>query len=80
MTTIALYGLSHIPDRRLYSLLSDNKINVKVAGDLKRINKDFFNIMAVHQNRADRGSHNFITVDMLPKFMNVIVWGHEHDW
>lgn len=33
----------------------------------------------IHQNRADRGAKNFITMDLLPSNMNLIVWGHEHD-
>lgn len=32
-----------------------------------------------HQNRAARGTKNFIPDDSLPEFLNLVVWGHEHD-
>ncbi|KAG5678522.1 hypothetical protein PVAND_008189 [Polypedilum vanderplanki] len=79
-TSIALYGLSHIPDRRLYNLLENDKVYVEYPGkDIGETVTDYFNILAIHQNRVERGRNNHIPVDMLPNFMNLIVWGHEHD-
>lgn len=40
---------------------------------------DMFNIMVVHQNRADRGPKNYLPEEVLPEFLDLIVWGHEHD-
>lgn len=75
-TKIALYGLSHIPDRRLFHLFKENKIEITIPSDDEN---EFFNILVLHQNRADRGAKNTITMDLLPKNMNLVLWGHEHD-
>ncbi|KAG5669538.1 hypothetical protein PVAND_017425 [Polypedilum vanderplanki] len=72
---IALYGLSHIPDRKLFDLFANDKVNVKFPDQVN----DFYNILTIHQNRIEKGKNNFIPVDMLPKFMNLIIWGHEHE-
>lgn len=75
-TKIALYGLSHIPDRRLYNLFKEKKVDITIpSGD----ENEYFNILALHQNRADRGAKNTVTMDLLPKNMNLVLWGHEHD-
>ncbi|XP_070492469.1 double-strand break repair protein MRE11 [Chironomus tepperi] len=75
-TKIALYGLSHIPDRRLYHLFKEKKIDISIPSDDEN---EYFNILALHQNRADRGAKNTVTMDLLPKNMNLVLWGHEHD-
>ena len=75
-TKIALYGLSHIPDRRLYHLFKEKKIEITIPSDDEN---EYFNILALHQNRADRGAKNTVTMDLLPKNMNLVLWGHEHD-
>ncbi|KAL7049965.1 hypothetical protein ACKWTF_003920 [Chironomus riparius] len=75
-TKIALYGLSHIPDRRLFHLFKEKKIDITIPSDDEN---EYFNILALHQNRADRGAKNTITMDLLPKNMNLVLWGHEHD-
>ncbi len=41
--------------------------------------EDWFNICVLHQNRVARGVKDYIPEDQLPDFMNLIVWGHEHD-
>lgn len=75
-TRLAIYGLSHIHDSRLARLFLDAKVTFqKPAGD----NEDWFNIMVLHQNRADRGLKNFLPEESLPKFLDLAIWGHEHD-
>lgn len=73
---LALYGLSHIHDKRLARLFRDHKVKV-LKPDID--DKDIFNVMVLHQNRADRGRFNFIPEDKLPGFLDLVVWGHEHD-
>lgn len=75
-TQLGLYGLSHLHDNRLSRLFDDEKV---------RINQplpesgDWFSIMVLHQNRADRGPKNYLPARILPTFFNLIIWGHEHD-
>ena len=41
---------------------------------------DWFNIFALHQNRdAGRGSKNCVHESMIPEWMDLVIWGHEHE-
>jgi double-strand break repair protein MRE11 len=73
-TKIGLYGFSHVPDRRCYALFKDSKVSIDFP-DFDNI----FNILVLHQNRADRGAKNFLRAELLPQQMNLVIWGHEHD-
>nr|WPK49563.1 MRE11 [Cornechiniscus lobatus] len=86
-TFLALYGLGSMKDERLYHLLRKGMVKfirpepfecngVRVAAE------DMFSVLLFHQNRAARGgvgSTNYIPEHMLPEWMDLVVWGHEHD-
>lgn len=74
-TRLALYGLSHLKDQRLARLFGEKKVEIERQED----GLDWFNLMVLHQNRADRGPGNYISESVLPKFLDLVVWGHEHD-
>ncbi|XP_034825398.1 double-strand break repair protein MRE11 [Maniola hyperantus] len=74
-TKLSLYGLSHIKDQRLARLFLEKKVEMDLVED----GNDWFNVLALHQNRADRGHNNFIPENVLPTFLDLVVWGHEHD-
>ncbi|XP_056639073.1 double-strand break repair protein MRE11 [Diorhabda sublineata] len=72
---LALYGLSHIRDERLGRLFLDDKVKM-----FHPQNKDeWFHLLVWHQNRATRGTKNFIPDNCLPSFLDLVIWGHEHD-
>lgn len=72
---LALYGLSHVPDRRLAYLFRNDKVNMPEPTD-----EACFNILVLHQNRpANRGKDNIIEDEYLPSFLDFVYWGHEHD-
>lgn len=73
-TRLALYGLSHIRDERLGRLFRDGKVCFNKLPD-----ENWFNLLVLHQNRAERGRKNFIPEKSLPPFLQLVVWGHEHD-
>ncbi|KAI4465769.1 double-strand break repair protein mre11 [Holotrichia oblita] len=73
-TKIAIYGLSHVPDQRLVRLFQEKKVKMPRVDD-----NDWFNILVLHQNRANRGAKNFIPYDIIPDFIDLVIWGHEHD-
>lgn len=75
LTKLALYGLSHLKDQRLSRLFAEQKVEMERPDETN----DWFNLLALHQNRADRGHHNYISEDVLPSFLDLVVWGHEHD-
>lgn len=73
-TKMALYGLSYISDARLARLFNEAKVFLEKPEDT-----DWFNVMVVHQNRADRGPKNYLPEKSLPAFLDLVIWGHEHD-
>lgn len=75
-TQLALYGLSHIHDNRLARLFQDTKVSMELPDE--RSDK-WFSMMVLHQNRADRGTKNYIPEEILPSFLDFVLWGHEHD-
>ncbi|KAJ2950509.1 hypothetical protein O0L34_g8753 [Tuta absoluta] len=74
-TRLALYGLSHLKDQRLSRLFVEKKVEMELPED----GESWFNLLVLHQNRADRGPGNYIPEKVLPKFLDLVVWGHEHD-
>ncbi|KAG1365412.1 putative Double-strand break repair protein MRE11 [Cocos nucifera] len=40
---------------------------------------DWFNILVLHQNRIKTNPKNAINEHFLPRFLDFIVWGHEHE-
>lgn len=72
---LALYGLSHIRDERLGRLFLDDK--VKMFHPEKE--DEWFHLLVWHQNRATRGTKNFIPDNCIPSFLDLVIWGHEHD-
>ncbi|XP_017860403.1 PREDICTED: double-strand break repair protein MRE11-like [Drosophila arizonae] len=75
-TKLALYGLSHIHDARLVRIFKDFKVTINCPNESE---EDWFHLMVVHQNRADRGPKNYLPEELLPAFLNLVIWGHEHD-
>ena len=39
----------------------------------------WFNILVLHQNRARHGSKNYTGEHLLPDFVDLVFWGHEHE-
>lgn len=73
---LALYGLSHIHDNRLARLFKDTKVTMDQPDERSG---EWFNLMVLHQNRVDRGPKNYIPQEILPDFLDFVLWGHEHD-
>jgi len=78
-THIALYALGAIRDERLNRMWTQK--NVKFVRPTEQQGKEkFFNIFVLHQNRDyGRGSKNCIHEKMIPEWMDVVVWGNEHE-
>lgn len=77
-TQLAIYGLSHIHDNRLARLFRDSQV-IMEKPDEPGDDKSWFNLMVLHQNRANRGLKNYLPEEILPNFLDLIIWGHEHD-
>lgn len=88
-TSVALYGLGSLRDERLNRMWQNNKVRFlrpmpQSSNDDNdesvENSDDWFNLFALHQNRDyGRGSKNCIKEDMIPEWMDLVVWGHEHE-
>lgn len=83
---IALYGLGHIREERLNRAWQNKKLTFMrpteddVGEDDRSKPVKFFYILVLHQNREiGRGLKTHIHEDMIPKWFDVVVWGHEHE-
>ncbi|XP_007189876.1 double-strand break repair protein MRE11 isoform X3 [Balaenoptera acutorostrata] len=75
-TKIALYGLGSIPDERLYRMFVNKKVTMLRP---KEDGNSWFNLFVIHQNRSKHGSTNFIPEQFLDDFIDLVIWGHEHE-
>eukprot|EP00559_Dactyliosolen_fragilissimus_P002816 CAMPEP_0184858342 /NCGR_PEP_ID=MMETSP0580-20130426/3463_1 /TAXON_ID=1118495 /ORGANISM="Dactyliosolen fragilissimus" /LENGTH=826 /DNA_ID=CAMNT_0027354451 /DNA_START=320 /DNA_END=2800 /DNA_ORIENTATION=- len=93
-TRVALYGMGNMRDERLNRMWTGKKVrflrpengeesmsnqNNESDSDEDK-DEEWFNIFALHQNRdLGRGSKNCVHESMIPEWMDLIVWGHEHE-
>lgn len=75
-TKLALYGLSNVRDERMHRTFRDNKVKFYRPGQQKN---DFFNLLAVHQNHYAHTPTSYLPENMLPDFLDLVLWGHEHE-
>ena len=75
-TKLALYGLSNVRDERMFRTFRDNRVKW-FRPNVQRT--DFFNLLAVHQNHHAHTATGYLPENMLPDFMDLVVWGHEHE-
>ncbi|KAK3271505.1 meiotic recombination, partial [Cymbomonas tetramitiformis] len=82
-TKVALYGLGNIRDERLGRLFQTKSVEwVRPEATEEHDVSDWFNIFVLHQNRVARGSvyaKNCIPEKYLAKFLDFVIWGHEHE-
>lgn len=75
-TKLALYGLSNVRDERLFRTFRDGNVKFFQPGAQK---DDWFNLMSVHQNHHAYTETGYLPENFLPEFMDLVVWGHEHE-
>ncbi|KAI9834120.1 MAG: meiotic recombination [Phylliscum demangeonii] len=75
-TKLALYGMSNVRDERLFRTFRDGKVKF-FRPDTQQ--SDWFNLMAVHQNRVAHSDTGYLPENFLPDFLDFVVWGHEHE-
>ncbi|KAL3788485.1 hypothetical protein ACHAW5_002544 [Stephanodiscus triporus] len=89
-TRVALYGMGSMRDERLNRMWQGKKVKFlrpadeRGAGGIDDDRDDeerrWFNIFTLHQNRdLGRGSKNCVHESMIPEWMDLVVWGHEHE-
>ncbi|GAV85353.1 Metallophos domain-containing protein/Mre11_DNA_bind domain-containing protein [Cephalotus follicularis] len=80
-TTVALYGLGNIRDERLNRMFQTPHAVQWMRPEAQEGCQvsDWFNILVLHQNRVKTNPKNAINEHFLPRFLDFIVWGHEHE-
>lgn len=76
LTKLALFGLSNVRDERMFRTFRDHKVkwyrpNVQMD--------DWFNLLAVHQNHHAHTATSYLPENVLPDWLDLVVWGHEHE-
>ncbi|KAM3341349.1 double-strand break repair protein MRE11 isoform X3 [Capsicum galapagoense] len=81
LTSVALYGLGNIRDERLNRMFQTPHAVQWMRPEAQEGCQvsDWFNILVLHQNRVKTNPKNAINEHFLPRFLDFIVWGHEHE-
>lgn len=75
-TNIALYGLGAMRDERLNRMWHSKNVRFSQPPNAN----SWFNILVLHQNRDyGRGKKNCIHESMIPEWMDLVIWGNEHE-
>lgn len=75
-TKLALYGLSNVRDERLYRTFRQGNVKFFRPSQQKG---NWFNLLSVHQNHHKYSETGWLPEKFLPDFMQLVVWGHEHE-
>uniref|UniRef100_A0A7N2M8M2 Double-strand break repair protein n=1 Tax=Quercus lobata TaxID=97700 RepID=A0A7N2M8M2_QUELO len=80
-TAVALYGLGNIRDERLNRMFQTPHAVQWMRPEAQEGCQvsDWFNILVLHQNRVKTNPKNAINEHFLPRFLDFVVWGHEHE-
>lgn len=75
-TKLALYGLGGIRDERLHRTFLQKRVKMMRPADT---DDSWFSMLILHQNRVPHGPTNYIPETFLDDFLDLVVWGHEHE-
>ncbi|RFU77888.1 dna repair rad32 [Trichoderma arundinaceum] len=75
-TKLALYGLSNVRDERMFRTFRDHKVKWFRPG---MQTGEWFNLLAVHQNHHAHTATSYLPENVLPDWLDLVVWGHEHE-
>ncbi|KAK9472480.1 Mre11 DNA-binding presumed domain-containing protein [Dipodascopsis tothii] len=79
-TKLALYGMSNVRDERLHRTFRDHNVKfLRPAREQFSSTDEWFNLMAVHQNHHAHTNTNYLPEEFLPSFLDLVIWGHEHE-
>lgn len=78
-TKLALYGLGNIRDERMCRLLNRPR-GVQWARPME-YEDEWINVFVLHQNRVAhlQGAKNIVKESHLPRWLHMVIWGHEHE-
>ena len=68
--------MSNVRDERMFRTFRDGRVRFFRPATQ---GPDWFNLMSVHQNRHAYTETGYLPEDFLPSFLDLVVWGHEHE-
>ncbi|CAD5220779.1 unnamed protein product [Bursaphelenchus xylophilus] len=78
VSKVALYGIGSQRDDRLARAFMSGHVRFNKPSNYE----EYLNILVLHQNRPQRSTlrstGSYISTDLLPGFIDLVVWGHEH--
>ena len=80
-TRLALYGMGWVNDARCVRMFQRaDGVRWQRPQNAPGYPSDaWFNLFALHQNRNYAGTKNNLCEDLLPEWIDLAVWGHEHE-
>ncbi|KAK7206668.1 double-strand break repair protein mus-23 [Myxozyma melibiosi] len=76
-TKLAIYGMESVREERLHRTFRDHKVKF-MRPDAYR-DDEYFNLMALHQNHHAHSETGYLPENFLPHFLDLVIWGHEHE-
>ncbi|KAG0196681.1 Double-strand break repair protein mre11a [Mortierella sp. GBA30] len=77
-TKLALFGIGNIRDERLHQTFL--RRNVTLMRPVEEEEEEpWYNLLVLHQNRVMHGPKSYIPEAFLDEFINLVIWGHEHE-
>lgn len=82
-TRLAIYGIGNIRDERLHRSFENNKVKFLIPENMND-DSEWFSVLLFHQNRKKGNfggtlSKDSIPESFLPDFLDLVIWGHEHE-
>ncbi|KJE92219.1 double-strand break repair protein MRE11A, variant [Capsaspora owczarzaki ATCC 30864] len=75
-TKLALFGLGAVRDERLHRTFNNKQVQMLRPEEDQ---DEWFNMFVLHQNRCKHGPTNYIPEVFLDDFLDLVLWGHEHE-
>lgn len=75
-TKLALFGLGNVRDERMFRTFRDRRVKWFRPGEQAG---EWFNLLTVHQNHHAHTATSYLPENVLPEWMDLVVWGHEHE-
>ncbi|GBE58843.1 Mre11 DNA-binding domain-containing protein [Babesia ovata] len=76
---VALYGLGWVKDECLYEAFEGGRVHFIPPDESEH---QWFKVLLFHQNRYARrgkGVKDYIPESFLPEWLDLVIWGHEHE-
>lgn len=67
--------MGYVPDERLSRMFEKKQVTFFEPPN----SHDWFHLFLIHQNLESRGSQRTFRLDLLPNFLDLVIWGHEHE-